>query len=116
MVVQELDKESKDLVIGLGLIAIARSGPSEDWYVFANLKSGDDADRKRIASALSQCGTVSNYSFDQVFNHADRFFCASGFYENIMQGLDILAERDKKLSREIARIRATFDAEPDAAQ
>ena len=108
MAAQTLDAESKDLGIGMGLILLAREKGPDDWYLFANLENPRDGDTSRVVRVLSQAGSLSNYTFNQVLYHSMRMFAGSGSFAQIMIALAVLADRDDKLRNEIVRARTAF--------
>ena len=113
---QALDRESVDLIVGLGLICVSRSRKSEDWYVYASLEGESAIDKERVRGLLAQCGTPSNHSWEQVFNHQNRFFCGSGSLTQIMGALSALSVTDAKLGPEIRRIRSMIFGEAGGIQ
>jgi len=104
---RELDRESKDLLVGMGLMLLIRGDDSEDWYLFGNLDNPSAADTSRVIAILSQDGSLSNYSFDQVLNHPRRMFAGTGTFNDVLFSLEALAHSDEKLQGDLRR---TVDA------
>jgi hypothetical protein len=111
MAAQALDRESKDLLVGMGIMLLIRPDDSEDWYAFGNLENPTNEEAARVVSILSQCGVSTNYSFEQIFHHERRIFAGSGNFAQILFSIQALGKSDDKLRPEIARTVSLFKAD-----
>lgn len=85
--VKAIDRESIDLVIGLGVILLVNDDREWQWYVFANIRDAKPAEDARIVSALKNGGIRSDFSTNQLLAHPWLGACVSGTHDEILQGL-----------------------------
>ena len=99
---EALDAESKDLLVGLGVVLLVQDNGDADWYVFGNLEKPQPADRARIISTLVAHGDKTDYTLIQLSNHANVGAICSGTLDQIVTGLRAVGNVNKRIGYEIS--------------
>lgn len=89
LVLEKLDAESKDLLVGLALVLIVRDNGEPDFYIFANLEDPKPEDRVRIAAVLRAHGIPTDLSFKSLVENPHLGGVFSGTLEQIRAGFAV---------------------------
>jgi len=85
--IDDLDEESSDLLVGLGVFTLVRDDDSVEWYVFANLKSPSSEDRVRVLAKLDRKGVRTDLRASDLMENPHLGLVATGPIAQIKIGV-----------------------------
>ncbi len=97
--VEQLDSESKYLLIGLALVQLARDNGASDWYIYTNLRNPEPEDCTRILATLKKYGIATDLSFEDLRDSPHLACVCSGNYPQILSRFREAQKRLKTKTR-----------------
>ncbi len=93
LVLEKLDTEPKNLLVGLALILLVRDNGEPDFYIFANLEDPKPEDKVRIAAVLRTHGIPTDLSYKSLLENPHFGGSFSGTLEQIRAGFTLAMAR-----------------------